>query len=64
MVIAVPYHRWNRRTDDMNRQIVIRKRKPVRRIRLINFAAKKNWDEMFSRIDSGKAGVDDFDVRC
>lgn len=53
MIITYPCHRWVRRHADMARRIVIGQQKPVRRIRLVNFAAKKNWDKMFSRIDSG-----------
>ena len=52
--------RWVRRDADMARQIVVVLRKPIRRIRLINLAYWRNWDEVFHRIDHGKAGVNDF----
>lgn len=53
--------RWVRRDADMARHINVKFRKPVRRIRFVHLACSRNWDEMFSRIDHGKAGVDDFD---
>ena len=51
---------WVRRDADMARQIVIGPRKPVQRIRLVHLAHRQDFDEMFSMIDNGKAGVNDF----
>ena len=41
-------------------RIVTGLRKPVQRIRLVELAQIRNWDEVFRLIDKGKAGVNDF----
>ena len=41
------------------------KRKPVRRVMLLNLARMRKWDYVYALIDNGEAGIDDFlHVRC
>jgi len=51
---------WVRCDADKARAIVIGLREPVPRIRLVNLACSQDLDKVFSMIDSGKAGVNDF----
>ena len=46
-------------------------RRPVQRIKLLNFARMQEWESVYAMIDSGVAGINDFDyvrhfdfVRC